>query len=122
MSIRTHNTDWSPTMRLHFLGKGGTTGGGCPSLYATDGETYVVQGWRTDTPDQVEIPHLLTGFALADTFIGATMTDTGRGTFTLTGTPVTDRETRAQMDIYPDETCVEVPKLGRTFYGATRAG
>ncbi|MEV6769599.1 hypothetical protein AB0N05_13320 [Nocardia sp. NPDC051030] len=120
--MSTHITDWSSTMRLCFLGKGGTTGGGCPSLYATDRETYVVQGWRTNTPEQVEIPHLLTGFALPDTYIGAGMIDTGRGTFTLTGAPVTDLDTLAQMDIYPDETCVEVPKLERTFYGATRAG
>ncbi|MGW0247738.1 hypothetical protein ACWDYH_13990 [Nocardia goodfellowii] len=109
-------------MRMHFLGKGGTTGGGCPSLYATDRETYIVQGWKTDDPDRIEIPHLLTGFALADTFIGATMTDTGRGTFTLSGIPVTDVETLGNMDIYPDETCVEVPKTGRTFYGATHRG
>ncbi|MFJ1455132.1 hypothetical protein [Nocardia sp. N2S4-5] len=69
----------------------------------------------------MEIPHLLTGFAEPGTFIGATMTDTGRGTFTLTGTPVTDSETLAQMDIYPDETVIEVRKAERAFYGATRA-
>ncbi|MBF6182472.1 hypothetical protein IU481_29025 [Nocardia otitidiscaviarum] len=104
-------------MRLRFLGKGGTEGGGCPSLYATDRGTYVVQGWRTGTPGTIEIPHLLLGFALPGTFIGATMTDTGRGTFVLSGTSVTDLEALRQMDIYPDETCVEVAKLGRTFYG-----
>ncbi|SUA79496.1 Uncharacterised protein [Nocardia otitidiscaviarum] len=104
-------------MRLQFLGKGGTEGGGCPSLYATDEGTYVVQGWRTDTPGTVEIPHLLLGFALPDTFLGATMTDTGRGTFVLSGASVTDRDVLGQLNIYPDETCVEVAKLGRTFYG-----
>ncbi len=104
-------------MRIRFLGKGGTEGGGCPSLFATDRGTYVVQGWKTDAPHTVEIPHLLTGFAESDTFIGATLTDTGRGTFTLSGASVTEGETLAQMDIYPDETCVEVPKLGRMFYG-----
>ncbi|ATL72095.1 hypothetical protein CRH09_25240 [Nocardia terpenica] len=110
-------------MRLHFLGKGGTQGGGCPSLYVTDRSTYVIQGWKTDTPGTIEIPHLLLGFALPDTFVGAALTDTGRGTFALSGTPVTDPEALAQMDIYSDETCVEVPQCGRTFYGnATRAG
>lgn len=110
-------------MRLQFLGKCGTEGGGCPSLYLTDRNTYVVQGWKTDTPETIEIPHHLTGFVDPDTFIGATMTDSGRGTFTLSGVPVADVETLGQMDIYPDETCVEVPKLGRTFYGnATSAG
>ncbi|MET9490707.1 hypothetical protein [Nocardia sp. NPDC006630] len=110
-------------MRLHFLGKGGTEGGGCPSLYSTDQGTYLVQGWETGTLGIIEIPHLLTGFAEPDTFIGAAMTDTGRGTFTLSGAPVTDSETLGQLDILVGETCVEVPKLGRTFYGnAASAG
>ncbi|WP_181724667.1 hypothetical protein [Nocardia gipuzkoensis] len=106
-------------MRLQFLGKGGSDVGGCPTLYATDQDTYLVQGWETTTPpDTIEIPHLLTGFARADTFIGATMTDTGRGTFTLTGRPITDPETLAQLDLAANETAVEVPKIRRTFYGA----
>lgn len=104
-------------MRLNFLGKGGTEGGGCPSLFATDRDTYILPGWKTNTPGTIEIPHLLLGFARPDTFIGATMTDTGRGTFILSGAPVTDLEALAQMDFYPDETAVEVPGLERTFYG-----
>lgn len=95
----------------------GTEGGGCPSLYATDQGSYVVQGWKTDRPGTVEIPHLLTGFAEPDTYIGALLTDTGRGTFHLSGAPVTDPATLAQMDVYPDETCIEVPRTGREFYG-----
>lgn len=54
-------------MRLTFLGKS-TQGGGSPTLYATDHDTYVVQGWRvTGEPEScVEIPaslleHLLPG-------------------------------------------------------------
>lgn len=110
-------------MRLHFLGKGDSQGGGCPSLYTSENDTYVVQGWKTDSPETIEIPHRLLGFAVPDTFFGATMTDTGRGTFTLSGVPIVDPETLAQMDIYPNETCVEVPKLERTFYGnAASAG
>ncbi|NEW29706.1 hypothetical protein [Nocardia cyriacigeorgica] len=110
-------------MRLTFLGKGGTTGGGCPSLYATDENSYVVQGWKTDLPGVIEIPHLLLGYAQPDTFVGATLTDTGRGTFTLKGRPITDADTLAQMDIYPDETAIEVAKAERTFYGnAASAG
>ncbi|MGY1947451.1 hypothetical protein [Nocardia asiatica] len=105
-------------MRLRFLGKGGSEANGCPSLYATDQASYLVQGWKTDTPGKIEIPHLLTGFAEADTFLGTTMTDTGRGTFTLAGRPVTDDETLSQLDLATDETAIEVPKLGRTFYGA----
>ncbi|WP_109526759.1 MULTISPECIES: hypothetical protein [Nocardia] len=109
-------------MRLQFLGKGGSNVGGCPSLYATDRQTYVVQGWVTDAPETVEIPHLLLGFAEPDTFIGATLTDTGRGTFRVTGTPVSDVEALARMALPDGETGIEVAKLERTSYGATRTG
>ncbi|MEU6559454.1 hypothetical protein [Nocardia nova] len=104
-------------MRLHFLGKGGSDGNGCPSLYATDQDTYLVQGWGTNAVGTVEIPHLLTGFAEPDTFIGSPMTDTGRGTFQLTGRPISDTETLRQLDLADDETAIEVPKRERTFYG-----
>ncbi|MBO0852217.1 MAG: hypothetical protein J2P18_00440 [Nocardia sp.] len=110
-------------MRLTFLGKAGSEGGGCPSLYTTDRNTYLVQGWETKTVGTVEIPHLLTGFCEPDTFIGAPMTDTGRGTFRLGGRPINDTETLAQLDLADDETAIEVPKLERTFYGnAASAG
>lgn len=105
-------------MRLQFLGKGGSDVGGCPTLYATDQNSYLVQGWETATPETIEIPHLLTGFAEPDTFIGSAMTDTGRGTFTLSGRPVAAPETLAQLDLASNETAIEVPKIRRTFYGA----
>lgn len=105
-------------MRLQFLGKGGSDIGQCPTLYATDQDSYLVQGWQTPTPETIEIPHLLTGFAQADTFIGTTMTDSGRGTFTLSGRRVTEPETLAQLDLAPNESAIEVPKIRRTFYGA----
>ena len=64
-------------MRLTFLG---TTSeqGNCPTLFATDRGTYVVQGWKVtdaealtgmDIPDHetaVEIPAALLGFAPAN--------------------------------------------------------
>lgn len=105
-------------MSLRFLGKGGSTNNGCPSLLADDQAGYVVQAWKTDRADTVELPHLLLGFLEPDTFIGAPLTDTGRGTFTLTGTPVTDDDTLSQLDLADDETAISVPKLERTFYGA----
>lgn len=46
------------------------------------------------------------------------MTDTGRGTFRLTGRPVTDPEDLAQLTLADDESAIEVPKIRRTFYGA----
>lgn len=108
-------------MPLRFLGKGGSTNNGCPTLLTNDPGRYVVQGWKTDRADTVELPHLLLGFLEPDTFIGATLTDTGRGTFRLTGRPVTEPELLAQLDIADDETAIEVPKLERTFYGAASA-
>ncbi|MBF6466298.1 hypothetical protein IU427_14085 [Nocardia beijingensis] len=108
-------------MPLRFLGKGGSTNNGCPTLLANDPRRYVVQAWKTDRADTVELPHLLLGFLEPDTFIGATLTDTGRGTFRLTGRPVTEPELLAQLDIADNETAIEVPKLERTFYGAASA-
>ncbi len=104
-------------MPLRFLGKGGSDGNGCPTLLANDPSGYVVQGWETKTIGTVEIPHLLLGFAEPDTFIGATLTDTGRGTFRLTGRPITAPELLAQLDLAEDETAIEVPKLKRSYYG-----
>ncbi|WP_256668308.1 hypothetical protein [Nocardia cyriacigeorgica] len=49
------------------------------------------------------------------------MAATGRGTFTLSGRPVTEPDTLAQLDLAEDETAIEVPKLERNFYGASAA-
>jgi hypothetical protein len=104
-------------MRLTFLGKGGSNKDGCPSLYATDQDTYVVLGWRTDRPETVEIPQLLTGYLQPRTYIGATLTDTGRGTFTVSGAPVTDSNTLGQLTMETYETAIEVPRKERTYFG-----
>ncbi|WP_405138251.1 hypothetical protein [Nocardia sp. NBC_01388] len=69
----------------------------------------------------MEIPHLLLGFAEPETFIGATMSDTGRGTFLVSGRPITDRETVDKMSMELYETAIEVPKAERTFHGVTPA-
>ncbi|MFE3003433.1 hypothetical protein ACFXG4_52005 [Nocardia sp. NPDC059246] len=108
-------------MNLKFLGKGGSDSGGCPSLYATDQGTYLVQGWQTDRPETVEIPHALLGYTEPDTFIGSRLTDTGRGTLAVSGRPITDAETIGQLTLAEDETCIEVPKRERTFYGNAAA-
>ncbi|MFE4456057.1 hypothetical protein ACFROC_01750 [Nocardia tengchongensis] len=49
------------------------------------------------------------------------MTDTGRGTFTVTGRAVTEPETIDQLDLAEDEAAIEVPKGERTFFGAAAA-
>ncbi|MBF6425594.1 hypothetical protein IU440_12960 [Nocardia cyriacigeorgica] len=108
-------------MRLKFLGKGGSGGGHCPTLYATDQDTYLVQGWETDETGTIEIPHLLLGFAEPDTFVGAKLTDTGRGTFAVSGRPITEPDVLGQLDLADDETAIEVPKRAREFYGAAAA-
>lgn len=95
-------------MRLTFLGKS-TQNGQSPTLYASDRETYVVQGWRTDRDQHVEIPHQLLTFLEPGTCLGARLHDTGHGTFTLTGEVVTDPETLSQMDLPDHEASVEVP-------------
>ena len=46
------------------------------------------------------------------------MTDTGRGTFTLSGQLIIDSDALAQLDPASDETAIEVPKFTREFYGA----
>lgn len=108
-------------MWLTFLGKGGSGGNDCPTLLETDQDSFVVQGWVTDQEGTVEIPHLLTGFAKPDTFIAATLTDTGRGTFLVSGRPIADAETLGQLRLDYGETAIEVPKGERTFYGAVAA-
>lgn len=104
-------------MRLRFLGKA-TQGGGSPTLYATDQNTYVVQGWKVEgQDDRVEISHRLLKHIESGTYLGAPMADTGRGSFVLSGQPVTDAEALSQMEIPGHETCVEVPKEKEVWFG-----
>lgn len=95
-------------MRLRYLGTD-SQNGTCPMLFASDRSTYVIQGWRSG-PDAsvIEIPHKLLGFLERGTCLGAQLTDTGRGTFTLSGDPVTDQEALSQMDLPEHETAIEV--------------
>ncbi len=95
-------------MRLRFLGKS-TNGGRSPTLYASDKGTYVVQGWRTDRNNQIAIPHRLLEFLEPGTCLGTILHDSGHGTFTLAGEPVTDSEALEQMELPAHEASVEVP-------------
>lgn len=98
-------------MQLTFLGKD-TQGGGSPTLFATDGNTYVVQGWRVpDEPASVEIPTKLLRHLEGSPELDASLQHTGRDSYILSGKPVTDAEALAQMDIPGHETCIEVGKL-----------
>ncbi|MET8364121.1 hypothetical protein ABZU53_11185 [Micromonospora sp. NPDC005194] len=95
-------------MELRFLGKE-TQGGGSPTLFATDRDTYVVQGWRVpDEEASVEIPQRLLQYLEPETRLAVPLRDTGRGSYILSGAVVVDAEALAQMDIPGHETCVEV--------------
>ncbi|MGV9741431.1 hypothetical protein [Nocardia farcinica] len=96
-------------MRVRFIG-GESGGDGSPRLYATETEPprYAVQGWKTDDPGTVEIPHKLLWFTEPGTCISG-LRDTGHGSFFLEGEPVTDAEALAIMAIPGHETAVLVP-------------
>lgn len=97
-------------MTLRRLG-GDSEVGHSPTLFITDTEPvrYVVQGWRTEQFDRIEIPHGLLSYLEPRTCLGALLHDTGHGTFFLTGEPVTDTETLDQIQLPSHETAVAVP-------------
>jgi hypothetical protein len=116
-------------MQLRFLGTN-STGGDCPTLYATDQDSYIVQGWeifanellmQLDVPEGqavVEVPtelfeHLKEdGLPIGDIkrFEAPIMVLTPDGTCVVQGKAVTDAEALSQMSIPHYESCVEVPK------------
>ncbi|MFF6786851.1 hypothetical protein [Streptomyces sp. NPDC012510] len=120
-------------MKLRFLGKNSTVGD-CPTLYATDRDTYLVQGWRIFANDllmqleikegetAVEVPTELFEHLTKDGLPAGEirrledpiMILTPGGTFVVQGREVTDPEALAQMEIPDYETVVEVPKAAIT--------
>lgn len=117
-------------VKLRFLGKS-TTGGQSPTLYATDRDSYVVQGWTVSDPgildtltladDEtiVEIYARLLTY-LAEDGLGGEITNVvppivqvrDNGNYILQGLRLTDAAALGEMDIPEHETCVEVPKRG----------
>jgi hypothetical protein len=76
----------------------------CPSLWRSDRDTTITQGWQTDRADTVEVPAaLLAGVK------GITGQVTERGTVLVRGVPVVDAEALAMMDIPAGEAAVELP-------------
>ncbi|MFE7615271.1 hypothetical protein [Streptomyces sp. NPDC057496] len=120
-------------MKLRFLGKNSNVGD-CPTLYSTDRDTYLVQGWKIfanellmqlDIPEgqtAVEVPTELFEHLTKDGLPAGEirrledpiMVLTPNGTFVVQGLEVTDREALAQMEIPDYETVVEVPKAAIT--------
>lgn len=98
-------------MQLTFLGKE-TQGGGSPTLFATDRDTYIVQGWIVPgRQDSVEIPTKLLGYLERDTQLAAVLYAAGHDSCILSGVSVTDVKALGQMDIPDHEMCVEVDKV-----------
>lgn len=115
-------------MELTFLGKESLPDQS-PTLYATDRNTYVVQGWIVTDPTAlslittagdetiVEVPPKLMIHLAADGLAGEVshlippiVHVLDNGNYIIKGTRVTDTDALARMSIPGHETCVEVPK------------
>jgi hypothetical protein len=120
--------DRGSAMQLMFLGKDSQPNQS-PTLYATDRDSYIVQGWIVTAPeilvmiavadDQtiVEVPAKLMTYLTKDGLSSKVANlahpivhVTAAGNYIVMGVRVTDREALGQMDIPDHETCVEVPK------------
>lgn len=108
--LHSHATQGGFSMKIRLLG-GPSGSQGSPRLYATDRDTFAVQGWKTGRVDRIEIPHKLIAYAEPGTCL-AGLSDTGHGTFLLTGIPFTDAEALAAMAIPSHEAVLELP-VGR---------
>ncbi|NUK43182.1 hypothetical protein HRW13_20435 [Streptomyces lunaelactis] len=116
-------------MQLTFLGKNSTPGDS-PTLYASDQDSYVIQGWKVYANDllmQLDVPagqtvievptelfeHLTKdGQASGEIkkFDAPIMLVTEQGTCVLQGPEMHDAEALSQMRMPDYETCIEVPK------------
>jgi len=117
------------TVLLRFLGKESTPTNS-PTLYATDQDSYVIQGWivtdesilaRLVVPDDetiVEVPAALLDHLPQDCFetepqnpMPPIVHVTGDGNYIIQGKQVTDTTMLGQMSIPDHETCVHVSRL-----------
>jgi hypothetical protein len=115
-------------VRLRFLGKDSTPSNS-PTLYASDNDSYIVQGWVVTDPDVlarldvgdtemvVEVPARLLSFLALDGLDGDVTNRVppivqvlDNGNYIIQGKRVDDSEALSQMTIPDYETCVEVPK------------
>ncbi|MEO3857503.1 hypothetical protein [Acrocarpospora sp. B8E8] len=115
-------------LRLTFLGKESKPNES-PTLYSSDEDTYIVQGWIVTDREILEKLEIQKGetvvevppglFAhLAKDGVSGTVTRwtapivyvTAEQNFIVLGVRVTSEEARSQMDIPDHEDCVEIPK------------
>ncbi|WP_405534699.1 hypothetical protein OG787_08075 [Streptomyces sp. NBC_00075] len=120
-------------MKLRFLGKNSTPGDS-PTLYASDEDSYVIQGWKVfandllmqlDVPEGqtvIEVPPELFEHLTNDghttgeikRFTAPIMLVTEQDTCILQGPEMMDPEALSQMRMPDYETCIEVPKSSIT--------
>ena len=115
-------------VKLRFLGKESTPKNS-PTLYATDGTSYVIQGWivsdeailsRLVVPADetvVEVPAALLDYLSLDglpteerKLVPPIVHVKDNGNYIIQGDRVTDAETLSQMDMPDYESCVHVAK------------
>lgn len=115
-------------MKIKFLGKDSTPTNS-PTLYATNQDSYVIQGWIVADPallagltvphDEtiVEVPAALLDHLALDGLDGAVnnvappiVGVTDNGNYIMQGKRVTDTEVLSQMNIPDHETCVLITK------------
>ena len=115
-------------MKLRFLGKESKPNDS-PTLYASDGDSYVVQGYIVTDPailalfdladDEtlVEVPARLMIHLDKDGLTAGILRPAppivhvkADGNYIMRGPRVTDAEALSQMNIPPHETCIEIPK------------
>jgi hypothetical protein len=116
------------TVKLRFLGKDSTPTNS-PTLYATDEDSYIVQGWIVtdaailagldvaDAETVVEVPAALLSHLARDGVVGEVTNAAWpivhvkeNGNYIVQGPRVTDVEALSQMTIPDHETCVAVTK------------
>lgn len=119
-------------MHLTFLGKESQPDES-PTLFATDRDSYVVQGWIVTDPEIlaliamsddetiVEVPATLMAHLAKDGLNGDVVNVvppivriTSNGNYIIKGSRVTDTEALGQMTIPDHETCVEVSRSAIT--------
>ncbi|MGH3933974.1 MAG: hypothetical protein ACRDS1_03145 [Pseudonocardiaceae bacterium] len=119
-------------MRLTFLGKESRPDES-PTLFATDRDSYVVQGWIVTDPEIlamiavsddetiVEVPAALMTHLAQDGLSGDVVNlvppivhVTENGNYIIKGSRVTDPEALGQTNIPDHETCVEISRSAIT--------
>ncbi|ARF55094.1 hypothetical protein [Streptomyces gilvosporeus] len=121
-------------MKLRFLGKNSTPGDS-PTLYVSDQNTYVIQGWKVMANDLlmqvgevpegqtlIEVPTELFEHLTKDDLTSGEIVRfekpieilTEQGTVILMGPEMHDPEALSQMRMPDYETCIEVPRSSIT--------